>query len=164
MKRRMLSKSDAKRFLRRLYSEALLPEGSWKNVEILEEEGKRVYVIDGELTYLVVKERIVPSVFTAEVLSIPKVVVDRGAIPHLINGADVMVPGIVRVEEFEQHGIVRVFGEGASAVLCVGYALMSSSQIKSAKRGKAIKNIHHINDKLYQWLLELGFRRLVKRE
>ncbi len=85
-------------------------------------------------------------------LTLPKVVVDMGAVPHVTNGADVMLPGIRAVDGAVKAGsLVVVVDEKHGKPLAVGESLLDTEAIKSGGKGKAIKNLHWIGDDY--WLL-----------
>ena len=78
-----------------------------------------------------------------------KVVVDKGAMPFVMNGADVMKPGIVWADKGIKKGdFVYVTVEEKDTPLAVGIALVDGEEMLGDK-GKAIKNIHHIKDKIW---------------
>ena len=127
-----------------------------------------LYLIDGEPLFLkaVVKdigEVVAPTLFfvhkstRATLLpQYPKAVVDAGAIKPIINGADVMRPGIRElVGEFGRGDVVLVSDE-KGRVIAVTVALFSKAEILQMQRGKVLLNIHHLGDKLWQISLELA--------
>ncbi|AAL81239.1 RNA-binding protein [Pyrococcus furiosus DSM 3638] len=80
-----------------------------------------------------------------------RVVVDEGAVPHILNGADVMAPGIVDADENIKEGdFVFVVEENYGRPLAIGIALMSGKAMKEKNRGKAVKVIHHARDKIWE--------------
>jgi len=80
-----------------------------------------------------------------------RVVVDEGAVPFILNGADVMAAGIVDADENIREGdFVFVVEEKYGRPLAIGVALMSGKAMKEKPRGKAVKNIHHARDKIWQ--------------
>ncbi len=82
------------------------------------------------------------------------VTVDMGAVPHVVNGADVMVPGIVEVWEGIRKGdVVWVRDEKYHKPLCVGISLMDAEEILKSERGKAVKNVHYVGDKIWKELI-----------
>lgn len=88
---------------------------------------------------------------------IPRLVVDRGATPFIARGADVMAPGVRDIPVgFGKGDVVLVLVEGYTKPICVGRALYSSDEIRSMRRGKVVKNLHHIGDKLWNTLRGLG--------
>ncbi|WP_342626847.1 PUA domain-containing protein [Methanosalsum zhilinae] len=77
------------------------------------------------------------------------VIVDKGAIPHIINGADVMCPGIVNADENIGEGdYVIIKEESHRKPLAIGYALIPGSSMRAGS-GKAIKTIHYVGDDLW---------------
>ncbi|MEM2035550.1 MAG: PUA domain-containing protein, partial [Candidatus Caldarchaeum sp.] len=77
---------------------------------------------------------------------LPSVWVDKGAVPRIASGADVMRPGITRMDEFKQGELVVVRDDKHSQPLAVGSALINSSEAAEASRGRVVKNIHHVDD------------------
>lgn len=82
-------------------------------------------------------------------------VVDEGAVKYLLNGADVMSPGIIECSGFQKEALVTVWNPTKEAPLCIGKALMSCDEIMKTRKGKAIKNMHHAGDKIWKKCLEL---------
>ncbi|NJE08603.1 DUF1947 domain-containing protein [Thermococcus sp. M39] len=80
-----------------------------------------------------------------------RVVVDGGAVPFILKGADVMAPGIVDAdEEIKEGDFVFVVEENYGRPLAIGIALMSGREMKEKNRGKAVKVIHHAKDKIWE--------------
>ncbi len=74
-----------------------------------------------------------------------------GAVPHVVGGADVMAPGIRRVEgEFGVDGLVVVADEKYGKHLAVGRALLESKALAAAKKGKAVENLHYVGDPIWE--------------
>ncbi len=86
---------------------------------------------------------------------LPILRVDRGAIKHIINGADVMVPGL-RSEraviecETPKSAVVAVFAESKEHAIAVGFTKMSTAQMRSTDKGIAIENAHYLSDGLWK--------------
>lgn len=86
---------------------------------------------------------------------LPILRVDRGAIKHVINGADVMVPGLrseraVIENEVEKDRVVAVYAESKQHAIAVGITKMSTAQMRLNDKGVAIENVHHISDGLWK--------------
>ncbi|MGC9148982.1 MAG: PUA domain-containing protein [Sulfolobales archaeon] len=90
-----------------------------------------------------------------DLLKIPYVKVDKGAVPRILNGADVMAPGIIELSEFNIGEIVGVKEPDNSLYIAVGKSLMSSVEISVQRKGKAIKNLHYAGDDIWKILIEL---------
>ena len=77
---------------------------------------------------------------------LPKITVDMGAVKFVVSGADVMRPGITRIEEFKEEDLVVIVDENHGKPLAVGKALLSSEEMKNQKKGKSVKNLHYVGD------------------
>lgn len=81
-----------------------------------------------------------------------KVTVDSGAVKFVVNGADIMCPGIVSADpEIAANDLVIITEEAHGKPLAIGRALVPASEMVG-KSGKAVKSIHHVGDDL--WNLE----------
>jgi len=79
------------------------------------------------------------------------VTVDMGAVKFVINGADVMAPGIVDADpEIKEGEPVWVRDEKNLKPLAVGEALMDGPTMKRESGGKAMKTVHYISDPIWQ--------------
>lgn len=87
--------------------------------------------------------------------SLPKeqykgVYVDRGALPFITKGADLMRPGIRSFDEsFEKDEIVFIGDEQTKKVVALGIALFNSTDMKAIEKGKVVKVVHFVGDKRY---------------
>ena len=76
-----------------------------------------------------------------------------GAIPYVCKGADVMAPGILIIkDEFKEKDIILVIDERHGKPLAIGAALFGSEEMKNAKRGRTVKNLHYVGDKLWNYM------------
>lgn len=158
MTRHSLSKKDKKR-LSPLFLEMLgiEPETLRKlDVQVEKQQGFYVYYVDGEpalivedtglafpfLKYLI-KKRIRPS-------GLPRVYVDEGAVVPLGKGADLMAPGVVKIEgDFGEGSIALVIGPQELAI-AIMRMLVDSNKLRITRKGKVGKNIHHVGDKFWK--------------
>ncbi|GAB6101301.1 RNA-binding protein [Thermococcus atlanticus] len=84
-----------------------------------------------------------------------RVIVDAGAVPFILKGADVMAAGITDADEqIEEGDFVFVAEEDYGRPLAIGIALMDGRSMVEKPRGKAVKVIHHAKDKI--WELTVG--------
>ncbi|MCS7112574.1 MAG: DUF1947 domain-containing protein [Nitrososphaerota archaeon] len=120
--------------------------------EVVESDGLSIYILDGRPLLFEADGDVYPTLFFDEAMSIlPRVVVDRGAIPHICDGADVMAPGIVRIEGlFDEGGLVAICDERYGKIIALGIALKDSEAIRSMDRGRAIRNIHYVGDRIWR--------------
>jgi PUA domain protein len=79
------------------------------------------------------------------------ITVDMGAIKFVINGADIMRPGIVVIDaNIEKHEAVMIIDQNNKKPLAVGIALFSSEEMQKVSSGKVVKNIHYVGDELWK--------------
>ena len=126
----------------------------FKRVEQAEiEDGTVVYLLDGVISLARRDDTIFPTLMNPIVNGLPSVVVDMGAVPYVCNGADVMAPGIIKVEgRFEDGGFVVIKDIEYGKALAIGEALFGSEEIREMSKGKAIKNLHNVGDKIWKAL------------
>lgn len=87
----------------------------------------------------------------AESMSLPKVVVDMGAVPYVARGADIMAPGIVEVDPSLQKGdYAMVVDERNKKPLSIGILLHDANEIMVTRKGKAMETIHHVGDTIWK--------------
>ncbi len=86
----------------------------------------------------------------------PTVVVDSGAVKFVVGGANIMRPGITKVEgEFSQGDLVLVKEEKFGKAIAVGRANLARPQLEEAKKGAVVENLHYAGDKFWELLKEL---------
>ncbi|NPA47805.1 MAG: DUF1947 domain-containing protein [Thermococci archaeon] len=117
-----------------------------------------VIFVNGKPTFIKRKDLIFPLVAALydiserENLKLWKrrVVVDEGAVPHILNGADVMAPGVVDADEGIREGdLVFVIEQKYGRPLAIGIALEDGRKMVEMSKGKVVKVIHHAKDKLW---------------
>jgi PUA-domain protein len=94
---------------------------------------------------------------TAALGGMPRVVVDMGAVPHVVGGADIMAPGIRKVNgEFGERQFLVVVDEKHGKYLAVGKALMGSGLMATTKKGKVVENLHYVGDLIWEVIKPKG--------
>ena len=154
-KRYYLQKKKLKKVINELgeYSELIHAKSK---VEMLEAEPYPLLLVNGNPNILLIDGKPFPTLKAAlsTQLNFKKVVVDMGAVKFMANGADVMSPGIVEVtDNLQKDDIVIIVDEMHHKPLAIGIALINGSEMIKNNDGKAIKNIHHIGDAI--WEIEL---------
>ena len=134
-----------------------LPIAIGKGREVFEVEHPRgdLLVIDGLVSFFMYNKKWRPTLqlLYETTIELPAVYVDKGAIPFVVKGADVMRPGIVTiVGEFERGDLLVIRDSNHGRALGVGIAYVNHEEMKEAKTGKMVKNIHHFGD----WIWKLG--------
>ena len=123
-------------------------------VEVNETETAQIYIFNGRPLLARSNSDLFPTLSFEEVFPIiPKIVIDMGAVPYVCKGADVMAPGVLTIkDEFNENDLLLVVDERHGKPIAVGTSLLSSEVMKTAKRGKTVKNLHYVGDKLWNSL------------
>lgn len=111
-------------------------------------------LVEGKPFLFEIEGHLFPTVRGALEMGLQKrlVVVDKGAIRFVSNGADIMAPGITEADpEIKEGDFVIVVEETHRKPLAIGKALMGGQQMVDADSGKAIKSITHVGDKLWNF-------------
>lgn len=158
-KRHAIKKSQLSALMTKL-SESIGKEAELYNapmIEIAETTSKfNIYIVDKKPLVMEKDDWAFPTLrgAIARPFSGRRIVVDMGAIPYIINGADVMRPGIVSVSDDVKAGLpVLVVDESHDKPLAVVLPLYDAKEIIALDKGKAAKNLHYIGDEL--WNMEL---------
>jgi len=150
--------------IRSLYWGEVL-RGRIRNAMEIREDEIKLYRI-GELVVGEIDEKLYPVIHERNLEALdrlPAMIVDMGAVPHIVNGADVMRPGIKDFRgEFDEGDFVVVRDERNLRPLAVAIALVGLEECRAMKRGKVAKNIHHVNDRI--WKLMRRIRHILERE
>lgn len=156
--RHFLKEKEVKRILiafsKRIKVEAEQLVGPKPNVEKAEVQTTKIFVINGKPLLAKSGDELFPTLLFDKLFPfLPRVVVDMGAVPHVCNGADVMAPGIVRMEgEFRKGDFLLITDERHNKPLAIGVALFNSQATKSLQHGKIVKTMHYVGDKLWNAL------------
>jgi PUA domain protein len=126
-------------------------------VEVVESDVGEVYLIGGKPVLFKAGDKILPTLLFSEFTSrAPKIVVDMGAVPYVCKGADVMAPGIVRIEgEFSKGDLVLVVDMKFGKALALGESLMDTETAKATKKGPVVKTLHYVSDKIWDHIKTL---------
>ena len=150
--------------IRSLYWGEVL-KGKVRNAMEIKEDEIKLYRI-GELIVGEINEKLYPVIHERNLEALdrlPSMIVDMGAVPHIVNGADVMRPGIKDFRgKFNEGDFVVVRDERNLRPLAVAIALVGLEECRVMKRGKVAKNIHHVNDRI--WKLMRRIRHILERE
>jgi len=96
---------------------------------------------------------------SAAVEKMPRITVDMGAVPHVVGGADIMAPGIRRVEgTFNENALAVVVDEKHGKFLAVGRSVFDSEKLSATKKGKVIVNLHYVGDQIWEIIKSLATR------
>jgi PUA domain protein len=126
-------------------------------VEIAETDAPfQLYVVDRKLLLMETASWVFPTLRGAIERPFPqrRIVVDMGAVPFMVKGADVMRPGIVSVTDDVKAGCPAVIvDERHGKPLAIAVAHVDAQAIREQEKGKMAKTVHYIGDPV--WNLEL---------
>jgi len=146
-KRQSMKRKAAKRLLAGL--SVTFGELQAGKVETAHFEDKKLYLFDESIEFVKDENGTYPFLGGSHLDNLPKVVVDMGAIRFVCNGADVMAPGITEMGSFNEGDIVVIRDMNHGKALAIGVANKSSAEIEMSKKGKVIRNLHYVGDKLW---------------
>lgn len=129
-------------------------------VEIIQTEaGDTLYAINNTLKLWKSKDGYIPvlTLLLNNQIDMKTVIVDFGAVRFVTNGADIMRPGITKIDPSIMKGdIIQIVEETKRRALAVGKAMFDALEMESRTSGKVIKNIHTIQDSI--WDFEKSFK------
>jgi len=114
-----------------------------------------IVIVDSKVLLFQVGDIYFPTVRGVLELGLRKnvVMVDSGAVRFVVNGADIMCPGITSADPAIQPGaLVIIVEETHDKPLAIGTSLIQGAEM-GANSGQAVKSVHHVGDKL--WNLEI---------
>jgi len=109
-----------------------------------------VVFANGKQFLLKTSDGLFPTLTSLDQILLKRVVVDMGAVPHVVGGADIMTPGVVKADEgiMPNDGVV-IIDERHGKPLAIGLALVAGPAMKAPK-GRAIKNLHYVGDNVWK--------------
>jgi PUA domain protein len=126
-------------------------------VEIAETDAPfQLYVVDRKLLLMETESWVFPTLRGAIEHPFPqrRIVVDMGAVPFMVKGADVMRPGIVSVtDDVKAACPVVVADERHGKPLAIAVSHFDAQAMRDQEKGKMAKTVHYIGDPV--WNLEL---------
>jgi len=157
LKSNLISKSKTAEILEQINLQWNVKLSKQKNVRFHYITDNEIIITGTDITAIMVGNDILPFLNETSILKkFPNVVVDMGAIQFVCKGANIMRPGIKEFSDFKKGDIVCVIEESQKKILAVGIAEMSSDELKEAKKGEVIKNIHYISDNFWEIGKELS--------
>jgi PUA-domain protein len=125
--------------------------GAKSKVEVSETKNATIFLVNQRPLLAIWKKNLLPTLLFKEALSLlPKIVVNMGAVPYVCNGADIMAPGVVRIDkDFRKNDYVVITDERFDKPLVVAIAYTDSETARNLEHGKIAKNMHCIGDELW---------------
>lgn len=161
--RYFLRSSEVKSLLKeasKLYPQLLNKLSLKAKVEVVKTNGEAsVYLLDKVPILLRINNKLLPTFQAIKEIpldSVAKVMVDEGAVPHILNGAHVMAPGIRRIEGSMAPGSIVLVENEKHTPIAIGIGLMDKGEVLTRRKGKAVANLHYVGDPLWQLLKSLS--------
>ena len=159
-KRKILSKKEKKLLFESLTKEFGESISSYIELltmleEVTTDEGTLI-TKGGKIWFFLSDDHMIPSIYFLREsnFELPEIVVDVGAIRFITNGADVMSPGVVLFnKEIRKGTLVVIKEEKANSIIGVGFSLINSEDFDKSQKGKVVKLIHHLKDKIWSFQL-----------
>jgi len=125
--------------------------GSKATIEAVEFDNGQIYIVNTRPVMFKTAGIFLPLLgFIEFIETAPKITVDMGAVPFVCKGANVMAPGIRRVEgEFSKGDLLIVVDERHGKALALGESMFDSVTFKETKSGPVIKTLHYVSDKYW---------------
>jgi len=114
-------------------------------------EDEKILFVNNKPCFFYLDKKIVPTLkLMLRHKFLKEIVVDMGAVRFVINGADVMRPGIKHIEEgIKKEDFVVIVDETHKKPLAIGVAAFDSEEMKKLEKGKVIENLHHVGDEIW---------------
>jgi len=118
------------------------------------DDGTHVLLYQNEILFFEKESRLFPTLHALlkDMVSVPKITIDMGAIRYVVNGADIMRPGVTKVDDtVRENSVVVVVDQNHGKPLAVGIATMDAEQMRLATKGKVVLSVHYVNDHLWDF-------------
>jgi len=159
--RRFIKDKEAKKLLSEFYERIKIDSRRFStlkpHIELVKANDVEIFFVSKKPIFVKSSGKLFPTLTTDKLLaSMPKAVVNMGAVPHVCNGADIMAPGIVHFEgAFNKEDIVIISDERHQKPIAIAAALYSSEEAKKLEHGKVLKNLHYVGDKVWNTMKKL---------
>jgi len=138
--------------------------GPKPRIEVFETLKHKIFIINGVPCLAKSDANLFPTLMFKEMLAlIPKVTVDMGAVPYICNGADIMAPGIVKINGgFKEKTLIVVLDQKYEKPIAIGRALFDSESSKALRQGKIFENLHYVGDSVWNTIKKFPRNEKVK--
>ena len=128
------------------------------DIEVIETDAAEIILVNERPIMIKTSDGVYPTLKFEEYLrAAPKVIVDMGAVPYVCKGANVMAPGVRRIEgTFKSNSIVAIVDEKFGKPIALGEVLFGSEEAIKLKQGRIVKNLFYVGDKTWNLLKELA--------
>ncbi len=154
MQRYFLSKKVTKK-INSMFPSADISKST--KVEYVKDEDLEVIFMENILSFFYTDKKLFPALkfIHGKENDFKKITVDMGAVKFVCSGADIMRPGITHIDEnILKDDTVIIIDEKNKKALAVGTALEDSEEMNKMKQGKAVKSIHFVGDKIWNYSID----------
>jgi PUA-domain protein len=124
-------------------------------IEVIQtDEGDTMYAINNVLKLWKSKHGYIPvlTLLLDKKVELKKVVVDKGAIRYVANSADVMRPGVTKIDPtIKKDDIIVIVDENHDRALAIGKAMYNANEMEKITTGKVVLNLHTIQDSVWEF-------------
>ena len=136
------------------YSEEQISISKKDSIIVCEDKDQQVKIIkiNNQIAFFYYSEKLIPTLKFLQKYPnlLKKVTVDMSAIKFVAGGADIMRPGIKKIDQdITKDQIVAIVDETHGTAICLGKALLDTQEMQSKQTGKSLKNVHFIGDKIW---------------
>ena len=159
MKIKFLSKREINSLIEELNNISLIPDlPKIKQVKSFELTDDVEILSSSNFILVRHEDSLFPFLQDSDTLSsIPKLIVDKGAIPFVCKGANIMRPGIKTIiGDFPLNSIVVISEEEHNQNLAVGKSLHSSDELLDLSKGMVVQNLHFVGDNIWNSCKDLN--------
>ncbi|MFW5705097.1 MAG: DUF1947 domain-containing protein [Nanoarchaeota archaeon] len=105
----------------------------------------------GDEPYLIEREgKLLPHLKSIPETEYKSVYVDHGAIPFIAKGADLMRPGIQKIDEgISKDDVIMIKEEVKHKTIALGISMLDSQNLKKQEKGKSVIVYHYVGDEFY---------------
>ena len=129
-------------------------------VELVETENHKLILINKQPSFFYYtinnQKIIIPTLKLLQTKQniLKTITIDINAIKFIINGADIMRPGITEIQDnIHKNEPILIIDQTHKKPLAIGISLLNTDELRTTTSGKVIKNIHHVGDEL--WKIEI---------
>lgn len=150
MPKHFISKKELKELQKKL-EELNLDTGKLDRVEVDEIKGEKCYFVNRK-PYIYEKDTVIPLLFLLNDIKPGEkwVSVDDGAVPHIMNGANVFAQGITGMDDGILKNDMVFIRNKDNVYIAVGFAERDASEIMEDRKGEAVRLVHFPNDKIFK--------------
>lgn len=145
------------------YSMGLISKSKYEKAEVLElEHGGKIFLLNDLPLLISFNETLIPTLFNSKIKGMLFFRVDDGAVPHILNGADIMAPGIIEYPTEIKEGMLVTVKSRGDDFLAIARVLENPLDKLKNRKGKVLSNLHYKHDRYYNVSLELIKKKLSK--